>query len=123
MAGERILIIEDNPMNMELTTDLLEAEGYEIIKAYTAVKGISLAKNECPDLILMDIGLPEMDGLTAIEILKQDEGTKNIPVIALTSYAMKGDRERILAAGCEGYIAKPIDTREFPRTIANFFKS
>lgn len=122
MAGERILIIEDNPMNMELTTDLLEAEGYQIIQANTAVEGIHLAKKNRPDLILMDIGLPEVDGLTAIEILKQDTETKNIPVVALTSYAMKGDKERILAAGCEGYIAKPIDTREFPKAVARFFK-
>ncbi len=113
MAGDKILIIEDNPMNMELTSDLLKVEGYVVIQAESAEHGIEMARAQQPDLIIMDIGLPLMDGLSASAILKKDEKTKDIPILALTSYAMKGDREKILAAGCEGYIAKPIDTRTF----------
>jgi CheY-like chemotaxis protein len=113
MAAEKILIIEDNPMNMELTTDLLKVSGYVVTQAETAEKGIKMAQSQKPDLIIMDIGLPIMDGLSAAVILKKDEKTKDIPILALTSYAMKGDKEKILAAGCEGYIAKPINTRTF----------
>jgi CheY-like chemotaxis protein len=117
MAGDKILIIEDNPMNMELTSDLLKVAGYVVIQAETAEQGIETARAQRPDLIIMDIGLPLMDGLSAASILKSDEKTKDIPILALTSYAMKGDREKILAAGCEGYIAKPIDTRTFAEEV------
>jgi CheY-like chemotaxis protein len=117
MAGDKILIIEDNPMNMELTSDLLKVAGYVVIQAETAEQGIETARVQRPDLIIMDIGLPLMDGLSAASILKSDEKTKDIPILALTSYAMKGDREKILAAGCEGYIAKPIDTRTFAEEV------
>ena len=117
MAGDKILIIEDNPMNMELTSDLLKVVGYVVIQAETAEQGIETARAQRPDLIIMDIGLPLMDGLSAASILKSDEKTKDIPILALTSYAMKGDREKILAAGCEGYIAKPIDTRTFAEEV------
>ena len=122
MAGEKILIIEDNPMNMELTTDLLKVSGYVVIQADTAELGISIAQSEKPDLIIMDIGLPVMNGLSAVEILKKDEKTKDIPILALTSYAMKGDREKILEAGCEGYLAKPIDTRKFADEVKAILK-
>ncbi|UCE40876.1 MAG: response regulator [Candidatus Aminicenantes bacterium] len=122
MAGEKILIIEDNPMNMELTTDLLKVSGYVIIQAETAEEGIAMAREQLPDLIIMDIGLPVMDGLSAVEILKKDEKTKDIPILALTSYAMKGDREKILEAGCEGYLAKPIDTRKFADEVRAILK-
>ncbi len=120
---EKILVIEDTPVNMELVTDLLEVAGYQIIQAEIAETGIEMARAEAPDLILMDIGLPGMDGLTATGILKQDQLTKDIPIIALTSHAMKDDEERIMAAGCDGYITKPIDTREFPKTVAGFIGS
>ena len=123
MAEEKILIVEDTPMNMELVTDLLEVAGYKVIQAETAETGIVKAKAEAPDLILMDIGLPGMDGLTAAGILKRDQLTKDIPIIALTSHAMKDDEDRIMAAGCDGYITKPIDTREFPKTVASFISS
>ena len=123
MRGEKILVVEDTPMNMELTTDLLEVAGYEVIQAETAETGIERARAEAPNLILMDIGLPGMDGLTATAILKQDRSTKDIPIIALTSHAMKEDKERIMAAGCDGYITKPIDTREFPKTVARLITS
>lgn len=123
MAGQKILIIEDNPMNMELATDLLEASGYVVIQAGAAEEGIELARAESPDLILMDISLPGMDGLEATGILRQDPTTKDISVIAMTAHAMKGDEEKALAAGCSGYITKPIDTREFSKTVARFIKS
>lgn len=123
MAGQKILIVEDNPMNMELATDLLEASGYVVIQAGTAEEGIGLARAESPDLILMDISLPGMDGLEAAGVLKQDPATKGINVVALSALAMKGDEEKALAAGCYGYITKPIDTREFPKTVARFIES
>lgn len=122
MAGQKILIIEDNPMNMELATDLLEASGYVVIQAGVPGEGIELSRVESPDLILMDISLPGMDGLEATGILKQDSGTRDIPVIAMTAHAMKGDKEKALAAGCAGYITKPIDTREFPKIVARFIE-
>ncbi len=123
MAGEKILIVEDNPMHLELATDLLEATGYVVIQAEKAEKGIELAKTELPDLILMDISLPEMDGLEATGALKQDPATKGINVIVLTVHAMKGDEEKAQASGCDGYITKPIDTRTFSKTVARFIKS
>ncbi len=123
MAGEKILIVEDNPMNLELATDLLEAAGYVVIQAGTAEEGIKLARDEFPDLILMDVGLPGMDGLEATGVLKQDPATKDIPVIAITAHAMKGDEKKALAAGSAGYITKPIDTRAFPKTVTRFIES
>lgn len=123
MACEKILVVEDTPMIMELTTVLLETAGYVVIQAETAEAGIKLARAESPDLILMDIGLPGMDGLSATGILKQDPGTKDIPVVALTGFAMKEDEERILAAGCDGYLTKPISTKEFRKQVARFIGS
>ena len=123
MAGEKILIVEDNPMNLELATDLLEVSGYVIIQAETAEEGINLARAELPDLILMAISLPGMDGLEATGILKQDPTTKDITVIALTAHAMRGDEEKAMVAGCIGYITKPIDTREFPKDVSRFIDS
>ena len=123
MIEQKILVIEDILINMELVTDLLELAGYKVFQAETAETGIEMARTESPDLILMDIGLPGMDGLTATGILKQDQMTKGIPIIALTSHAMEGDEKKILAAGCNGYLTKPIDTREFPHTVARLIKS
>jgi len=123
MAGEKILIVEDNPMNMELATDLLEVSGYVVIQAGVAEEGIALARAESPDLILMDINLPDMDGIEATRVLKQDPTTKDISVIAITAHAMKGDEEKALAAGCSGYITKPIDTKEFSKTVSRFIES
>ena len=122
MREKKILVIEDTPINMELVTDLLEVAGYKVVQAETAETGIEKARAEAPDLILMDIGLPGMDGLTATGILKRDQLTKDISVIALTSHAMKDDEEKIMAAGCDGYITKPIDTREFPKLVANLLE-
>ncbi len=123
MAGEKILIIEDNPMHLELASDLLETAGYVVIRAETAERGIELAKTRSPVLILMDIRLPKMDGLKATTVLKQDPATKGIMIVGLTVYAMKGDEDKALAAGCDGYITKPIDTRTFAETVAQFIDS
>ena len=123
MPAVTILIVEDHPLNMELAADVLEAAGYSVIRAEDAEQGIALAKVERPSLILMDVGLPRLDGLSATGILKRAAETKEIPVVALTAHAMKGDEERALAAGCAGYIRKPIDTRELPQMVARFIPS
>lgn len=116
----KILIVEDNPVNMELVTDLLEPLGHVLLPAATAEEGIQLATEALPDLILMDIALPGMDGLTATARLKGDARTQGIPIVALTAHAMSGDEARALAAGCVGYITKPIDTRGFSATVGRF---
>jgi len=108
-----ILIVEDNPTNMQLSSFLLESADYTVLAATTAEMALSLAREQRPDLILMDIQLPGMDGLQATALLKADEATRRIPVFALTALAMKGDEERIRAAGCDGYIAKPLDYKVF----------
>jgi two-component system cell cycle response regulator DivK len=119
-----ILVVEDNPTNMKLSTFLLESAEYHVIGATSAEAGLALARECRPDLILMDIQLPGMDGLQATAILKTDEATRHIPVIALTALAMKGDEERILAAGCDGYIAKPLDYKDFLAVVkARLMKS
>ena len=109
----RVLVIEDNPSNLTLATFLLESVGHSVLSARDAEDGLTVAHGERPDLVLMDIQLPGMDGLEATALLKHDDVTRDIPVIALTAYSMKGDRERILEAGCDGYIAKPIDPETF----------
>jgi two-component system cell cycle response regulator DivK len=113
-----VLVVEDNPANMTLATFLLKSAGYAVLSATDAEAGLALARAEQPDLVLMDIQLPGMDGLQACAILKKDTATRDIPVIALTALAMKGDEERIRAAGCDGYIAKPLAYREFLATVA-----
>ncbi len=115
-----ILIVEDEPRNLQLMTDLLQRFGYVTIEATDGKQGVELAKARKPDLILMDIMMPEMDGLEATRILKADATTKKIPVLALTSYAMKGDKERILQAGCDGYVTKPIDIEELLKLVAEY---
>jgi two-component system cell cycle response regulator DivK len=113
-----VLVVEDNPANMTLATFLLKSAGYAVLTATDAESGLALARSEQPDLILMDIQLPGMDGLEATAVLKQDAATRDIPVVALTALAMKGDEERIRAAGCDGYIAKPLAYREFLATVS-----
>lgn len=113
-----ILVIEDNPANMTLAVFLLESAGHTVLSAVDAEAGLTLAREARPDLILMDIQLPGMDGLQATTLLKAAEATRAIPVIALTALAMKGDEERIRAAGCDGYIAKPMRYKEFLATVA-----
>jgi two-component system, cell cycle response regulator DivK len=114
----KVLVIEDNPANMTLATFLLQSAGHGVLSAIDAEAGLTLAREEQPDLILMDIQLPGMDGLEATALLKADDVTRAIPVIALTALAMKGDEERIRAAGCDGYIAKPLAYKEFLAVIA-----
>ena len=114
----KVLIVEDNPVNMKLAITLLASAGHTVISATNAEAGLTIARDDQPDLILMDIQLPGMDGLQATRILKDDTATSDIPVIALTALAMKGDEERIRAAGCDGYIAKPMRYKEFLDTVA-----
>jgi two-component system, cell cycle response regulator DivK len=114
----KVLIIEDNPTNMTLAIFLLQSAGHTVISATDAEAGLTLARDEQPNLILMDIQLPGMDGLQATGLLKGDAATRAIPVIALTALAMKGDEERIRAAGCDGYIAKPMRYQDFLTTVA-----
>lgn len=113
----KVLIVEDNPANMTLAVFLLTSAGHTVLSATDAEAGIKTARTEHPDLILMDIQLPGMDGLQATAVLKAEGETSSIPVIALTALAMKGDEERIRAAGCDGYIAKPIRYQEFLKAI------
>ena len=122
MTERKILIVDDNQMNMELASDLLEVNGYQVLQAENAKTGIDIAKKEIADLIRMDVQLPGIDGLQAPSLLKADPATRDIPVVALTAHAMKGDEESVLKAGCTGYISKPIDTREFPGRIEGFLK-
>jgi CheY-like chemotaxis protein len=122
MKQKTILIIEDNPMNMEMASDLLEIAGYEVLKAENAEDGIQVARDaEQLDLVLMDIALPGIDGIEATRILKKDEKTKKIPIVALTAHAMKDDNDAALEVGCSGYITKPIDTRTFATAVGHFF--
>ena len=114
----KVLVIEDNAANMTLATFLLQSAGHTVISATDAEAGLTLARDEQPGLILMDIQLPGMDGLQATALLKLDAATRDIPVIALTALAMKGDEERIRAAGCDGYIAKPMRYRDFLTAVA-----
>ena len=115
----KVLIVEDNAANMTLAVFLLTSAGHSVLSVTDAEAGLTLARSEKPDLILMDIQLPGMDGLQATALLKADDATRAIPVIALTALAMKGDEERIRAAGCNGYISKPLNYRAFLATIAS----
>lgn len=118
MDGKRILLVEDNPVNRRLAQFLLKSKGYEVWEATTVPEAFAVLKERRPDLILMDIQLPEVDGLTATRRLKADPATQDIPVVAVTSYAMKGDETRALEAGCSGYVTKPIDKTLFLDTVA-----
>jgi CheY-like chemotaxis protein len=120
VQDKKILVIEDNELNMKLVVALLKIGHYEILQAADAETGIRLAQTHRPALILMDLQLPGMDGLTATRIIKEDENLKGTRVVALTSYAMQGDKERAEEAGCDGYIPKPIDTRDFLKNIGQF---
>lgn len=123
MSAKTILIVEDNELNMKLVRAILAPEAYRILEAGDAENGLETARKSKPDLILMDIQLPGMDGLTAISVLKKDAALKGIPVLALTSYAMEGDAKRARDAGADGYITKPIHTRGFRETIRNLLMS
>jgi len=116
----KILVVEDNPTNLKLASDVLEFEGYDILKAVDAEAAQVILAATLPDLILMDIALPGMDGLTFTRKLKAGERTRGIRIVALTAFAMKGDDQKALDAGCDGYITKPIDTRKLPDQVAGF---
>lgn len=120
MPGECILIIEDNQKNLKLIRDVLQFHGYTTLEAETAEIGIELARKLQSALILMDVQLPGMDGREALKILKSDAGTQHIPIIALTAFAMKGDKERLLAEGFDGYMSKPIDIKEISQVIERY---
>jgi len=117
---KKILVVEDNELNMKLFCDLLNAHGYDTIRALDGMEALSQAREENPDLILMDIQLPEVSGLEVTKWIKEDEDLKSIPVIAVTAFAMKGDEEKIRAGGCEAYIAKPISVGKFIETVKKF---
>lgn len=120
MKPKKILLIEDNEQNRYLTTFLLEKHGYTIISAIDGKLGLELASQVCPDLILLDIQLPGMDGYAVAQMLKKDPQLQNIPIVAVTSYAMVGDREQAMAAGCDGYIEKPINPETFVSEVERF---
>src|SRR5437868_10068866 len=118
--AKTVLVVEDNELNMKLFHDLLEANGYNIVQTRNGLEAIDLAREHHPDLILMDIQLPEVSGLEVTKWIKEDDDLRSIPVIAVTAFAMKGDEERIRNGGCEAYIAKPISVAGFMRTIERF---
>jgi two-component system, cell cycle response regulator DivK len=118
--SKKILIVEDNELNMKLFHDLLDAHGYQTIQTRDGMEALDLARTPRPDLILMDIQLPEVSGLEVTKWLKEDDGLKAIPVIAVTAFAMKGDEEKIREGGCEAYISKPISVSHFLETVRKF---
>jgi len=123
MAGELILVIEDNERNLKLVRDLLQFNGYRTLEAATAERGLALALEHVPRLILMDIQLPDIDGVASLGRLRLEPRTAAVPVVALTAFAMKEDRERFIDAGFDGYLAKPIDVRAFPEHIRTFVQT
>src|SRR6267143_1237033 len=122
MAGKTILVVDDNPANVRLLSALLGAKGYTVRVAGDAKEARESIRAERPQLILMDIQLPDVDGLQLTREFKADPGLRDIPVVAVTSYAMKGDQQRSVDAGCDGYITKPIDTRQFPLEIEKYLR-
>ena len=117
MAGEQILVVEDNELNMKLLRDVLFATGYRTLEATTGAEAVELASANVPDLVLMDIQLPDFDGVQALHRLRADERTAAIPVLAVTAQAMQGDRQEFLAAGFDGYVSKPVNVRELIGTV------
>jgi len=122
MTQKTVLIVEDNELNMKLFHDLLDAHGYKTIQTADGIEALNLARAHHPDLILMDIQLPEVSGLEVTKWIKDDEELKKIPVIAVTAFAMKGDEEKIREGGCEAYISKPISVTHFLETVKRFLE-
>lgn len=119
--GSRVLVVEDNDMNMQLVEYLLEEGGVDIVKATSGEEALSITRSAAPfDLILMDIHLPGMDGLSVVRAMKDDTRTARVPILALTAHAMRGDKDRFLDAGCDGYISKPIDVKTFLSSIEQY---
>ena len=126
MTDRRILVVEDNDMNMQLVEFLLEEGGYAIVKATSGEEALAITRDAAapaPDLILMDIHLPGMDGLSVVRAMKEDARTRRIPILALTAHAMRGDKDRFLEAGCDGYISKPIDVKTFLSSIETYLRA
>lgn len=121
-GAAHIFVVEDNPINMELVRDILKAYGYRVSEATNGLECQEWLESNLPDLILMDLQLPGIDGLTLTMQIRQNERLRKIPVVAMTAYAMKGDMERALEAGCTGVITKPIDTRAFPRQVEAYLQ-
>jgi two-component system, cell cycle response regulator DivK len=121
MTGERILVVEDNEKNMKLFRDVLSATGYRTLEATTGGQAVEVATEHTPDLVLMDIQMPDFDGVEALRRLRADERTSAIPVLAVTAQAMQGDRERFLAEGFDGYLSKPVNVRELIGTVRQHF--
>ena len=119
---KRVLVVEDNELNMKLFNDLLEANGYQVIQTRDGLSALDLARKHRPDLILMDIQLPEVSGIEVTKWLKEDDELRSIPVIAVTAFAMKGDEQKIREGGCEAYISKPISVLSFLQTIDSYLK-
>ncbi len=119
-SAKTVMVVEDNDLNMKLFHDLLEAHGYNILQTKDGMEALRLAREHRPDLILMDIQLPEVSGLEVTKWIKEDDSLKSIPVVAVTAFAMKGDEEKIREGGCEAYIAKPISVTNFLQTVAHF---
>ena len=120
MPKNRVLVVEDNEDNMTLIVDVLQSLDYEVIQAKDGEQGVTMATDMIPDVILMDLSLPRMDGWTATKTIKQNQNLHHIPIIALTAHAMVGDRERALAAGCDDYISKPINLQELAGKLSNY---
>jgi two-component system cell cycle response regulator DivK len=120
MTAHRILVVEDNERNLKLVRDVLQFAGYEVISARSGEQGVALAKECAPDLVLMDLQLPAMDGTEALRLLRDDPATREIPVVAVTAFAMNSDRERALHAGFDSYLEKPISVRTFPELVRGF---
>jgi CheY-like chemotaxis protein len=118
----KIMIVEDNIINLKLVSDLLEIEGFTICRCIDAESALKALTDFHPDMILMDVALPGMDGLQLTRMLKSQQQTKDIKIIAITAFAMKGDHERVMEAGCDGYITKPIDTRRFTEQISQYLQ-
>lgn len=121
--NDKVLIVEDNALNMELALALLEQVGCNSLQAGNAETAIKLAKEELPRLILMDVSLPGMDGLTAVRLLKEDPVTKDIPIVVMTAHAMQGDEDKVMKAGSDGYLTKPINIKEFRQMINQYMPS
>ena len=118
--GRRILVVEDNALNLELVRDILTAEGYEVLEAADGPTGVAVALAERPELILMDLQLPGLDGFQATQQIRADPKLRDVPIVAVTAHAMKGDDDRARAAGCDGFVAKPIQVREFVATVERY---
>lgn len=122
MSDKNVMVVEDNEKNRKLMRVVLKAKGYNVIEATTGEEALTILKKQKPDIILMDIQLPGIDGLTLVKQIKADTTTKDIPIIAVTAYAMKGDEQKILDTGCNAYVSKPINTQELPLVIEKYIK-